>query len=38
MIGGSGSGKINLLFNLINSQPAIDKIFIFAKDPHEAKH
>ena len=27
----SGSGKTNALFNLINSEPDIDKIYIFAK-------
>ena len=27
VIGGSGSGKTNSLFNLINQQPNIDKIF-----------
>ena len=27
VIGGSGSGKINSLFNLINQQPDIDKIY-----------
>ena len=26
-IGGSGSGKTNSLFNLINQQPDIDKIY-----------
>ena len=24
--------------NLINNQPDIDKIYLFAKDPHEAKY
>ena len=38
MIGGSGSGKTNSLFNLINQQPDIDKICLYAKDPHEAKN
>ena len=36
--GGSGSRKTNLLFNLINYQPDIDKIYLCAKDPHEAKY
>ena len=27
IIGGSGSGKTNLLLNLIENQPAIDKIY-----------
>ena len=38
MIGGSGSGKTNSLFNLINQQPDIDKIYLYAKDPYEAKY
>ena len=36
-IGGSGSGKTNLLFNLISQQPDIDKMYLYAKDPYEAK-
>ena len=36
--GGSGSGKTNSLFNLINHQPDIDKIYLYAKDPYEAKY
>ena len=35
---GSGFGKTNLLFNLINQQPEIDKIYLYAKDPYEAKY
>ena len=35
--GGSGSGKTNALFNLISNQPDIDKIYLYAKDLHEAK-
>ena len=27
-----------LLFNLINHQPDIDKIYLYVKDPHEAKY
>ena len=38
IIGGSGSGKTNALLNLINNQPDIDKIYLYAKDPYEAKH
>ena len=38
IIGSSGSGKRNLLFNLISQQPAIDKIYLYAKDPYEAKY
>ena len=36
--GGSGSGKTNALLNLINNQPDIDKIHLYAKDPYEAKY
>ena len=36
-IGVSGSGKTNALSNLINNQPDIDKIYLYAKDPYEAK-
>ena len=36
--GGSGSGKTNALLNLINNQPVIDKIYLYAKDPYEAKY
>ena len=35
--GDSGSGKTNALLNLINNQPDIDKIHLYAKDPSEAK-
>ena len=35
IIGGSGSGKTNALLNLINNQPDIDKIYLYAKDPYE---
>ena len=38
IIGGSGSGKTNLLFNLISQQPGIDKICLYAQDPYEAKY
>ena len=38
IVGGSGSGKTNALLNLINNQPDIDKIYIYAKDPYEAKY
>ena len=31
IIGGSGSGKTNALLNLINNQPDIDKIYLYAK-------
>ena len=38
IIGGSGSGKTNLLLNLIENQPDTDKIYLYAKDPYEAKY
>ena len=31
----SESGKTNALLNLINKQPDIDKIYLYAKDPYE---
>ena len=36
--GSSGSGKTNALLNLINNQPDIDKIYLYAKDPYESKY
>ena len=38
IIGGSGSGKTNTLFNLINEQEDIDKIYLYAKDLKEPKY
>ena len=38
IIGGSGSGKTNALLNLINNQPDIAKIYLYIKDPYEAKY
>ena len=38
IIGGSRSGKTNVLLSLINNQPDIDKIYLYAKDPYEAKY
>ena len=38
IVGVSRSGKTNALLNLINTQPDIDKIYQYAKDPYEAKH
>ena len=38
IIGGSGSAKTNALLNLINNQPGIDKIYLYAKDPYDAKY
>ena len=36
--GGSGSGKTNVLLNLINNQRDIDKMYLYAKDSCEAKY
>ena len=36
--GGSGSGKTNVLLNLIENQLDIDKTYLHAKDPCEAKY
>ena len=30
--------KPNPLFNLVNHQPNIDKIYLYAEDPYKAKH
>ena len=38
IIEGSGSGKTNALLHLINNQPDIDKIYLYAKDPYETKY
>ena len=38
IIGGSGFGKTTALLNLIENQPDIDKIYLYAKDPYEAKY
>ena len=35
IIGSSGTGGKNALLNLINNQPDIDKIYLYAKDPYE---
>ena len=35
IVGGSGSEKTNALLNLINNQPDIDKIYLYAIDPYE---
>ena len=37
IIGDSGPEKTNVLLNLIENQPDIDKIYLYAKDPCEAK-
>ena len=36
--GGPVCGKTNSLFNLISQQPDIDKIYLYAKVPCEAKY
>ena len=36
--GGSGSGKTNSLFNLINQKLDIDKIYLYVKDPCKEKY
>ena len=38
IIGGSGSWKTDLLLYLIENQPDIDKMYLYAKDPYEAKY
>ena len=38
IIGGSGSGKANALLNLINNQPDIDKLYLYAKDTYQDKY
>ena len=39
IIGGSGSGKTNVLLNLIKHQrPDIDKIYLYVKDLFESKY
>ena len=38
IIAASGSGKTNALLNLINNQPGIDKIYLYTKDPYNAKN
>ena len=38
ILGGWGFGKANVSLNLIENQPDIDKIYLHAKDPYEAKY
>ena len=39
IIGGSGSGKTNVLLNLIkHQQPDIEKIYLYIKDSFESKY
>ena len=33
-----GFGKTNAISNLINNQPGIEKLYLYAKDPYEAKY
>ena len=37
-IGGSGSGKLNALLNLISHQPDIINICLHVKDPYKPKY
>ena len=36
--GGSWSGKTTALLNIINNQPDINEIYLYAKDPYEVKY
>ena len=38
IVGGYGSGKTNALLNLINHEPDIDKIYLYAKDLNDGKY
>ena len=38
IIGGSGSGTRNALFNFISNQSDFDKMYLYTKDPYEAKY
>ena len=38
IIGGSRSRKTNVLLNVIENQPDIDEIYLYAKDLYEAKY
>ena len=39
MHGGSGSGKTNVLFNILKNQwPDLVKIYLYVKDPFESKY
>ena len=38
VIEGLRSGKTNTLLNLINNQPDIDKIYLYAKDLYKTKY
>ena len=38
IIGGSGTGKTNILLNLINEENDIDKTYLYARDLNEPKY
>ena len=38
IVEGSESGKTNPLLNLINNEPDIDKIYLYANNQYEAKY
>ena len=38
IVGSPGYGKTNILLNIVNNQPDIDKVYLYAKDPYEAKY
>ena len=38
IIGGSESGKTNLLLNLIENQQDIDKVYLYPKDTYESNY
>ena len=39
IIGGSGSGKANVLLNFVKNQlPGIDRIYLYVKDPSKSKY
>ena len=38
ILGGSGSGETNVLLNFRSNQSGIDKIYLYVKDPYEAKY
>ena len=38
IVGGSGLRKTNVLLNLIEDQPDIGKIYLYAKDSYEPKY
>ena len=38
ILGGSGSGKANACLNLLHNEPDIAKVYLYAKNPHEAKY